>query len=81
MDLCKEILVRILENKEIKITFENFNINPTDIVECASYGALQKIKAIIQDDSLDDGECFIRIEEIVRVFEDLGSTGGTRHDF
>ena len=26
-------------------------------------------------------ECFIKIEEIIRLFESLGSDGGVRHDF
>lgn len=45
------------------------------------YQALEKIKAVVQDDSLSDGECFMRIEEIVCALEDLGSGGGPRHDF
>ena len=38
-------------------------------------------KAVIHDDSLTDNECFMKIEEIICVFEALGSNGGTRHDF
>jgi len=41
----------------------------------------QKIKAVIEDDSLEDRDCFIKIEEIVSAFEDIGSTCGPRHDF
>jgi hypothetical protein len=41
---------------------------------------LKQIKAILEDDSVDDKECFMKIEEIVKVFE---ATGGVkyRHDF
>ena len=35
----------------------------------------------LEDDSLEDSECFYRIEEIVCVFEGLGSDCGSRHDF
>ena len=42
--------------------------------------ALQ-IKAIIEDDRLNDSECFQKIEEIIRAFEEIGSGGGIRHDF
>ena len=45
------------------------------------YCALQKIKAIIQDDSLTDKECFCKIEAIVCLFGDLGIGCGNRHDF
>ena len=38
-------------------------------------------QAVIQDDSLADSECFMKIEEIIAVFEILGSGGGLRHDF
>ena len=43
--------------------------------------ALEKIKDILSNDEMDDKECFWRIEEIVRVFEELGSDAGNRHDF
>lgn len=77
MQLFKDILIRVIEE----------NITETDlkymshIVESESYKALKKIKTIIEDDSLDDRECFIKIEEIVRVFESVGSDCGNRHDF
>lgn len=56
-------------------------IDGSKIVELESYKALQKIKTIIEDDSLEDKECFMKIEEIVCLFEALGSDGGNRHDF
>ena len=81
MELYKEILTQILSNQEIHITFPNLNINPTVIIQSESYQALQKIKAVITDDSLSDSECFMKIEEIISIFETLGCNGGTRHDF
>lgn len=48
------------------------------MIEIESFNALQKIKAIIENDSFSDFEC---IEEIVCVFEEIGSNGGSRHDF
>ena len=81
MDLWKEILIRSLQSEKTDIEFTNFNINAREIVEMRCYLALQKIKAIIDDDSLLDKECFKQIEEIVCVLEDIGSGGGTRYDF
>ena len=52
-----------------------------DLIELNCYQTLKKIKAIIEDDSLDDPECFYRIEQIVCAFEEIGSDGGNRHDF
>ena len=47
----------------------------------ACYSALEQIKCILEDESLEDSECFEKIEEIICVFEDLGSDCGNRHDF
>lgn len=43
--------------------------------------ALARIRAVLADDSLDDPECFERIERIVCEMESLGLDCGTRHDF
>ena len=42
----------------------------------AAFQALKRIKEV-----LDDEKCFWRIEAIVNIFEELGSDGGSRHDF
>ncbi|MBP3304502.1 MAG: hypothetical protein J6L24_00895 [Oscillospiraceae bacterium] len=81
MELYKEILAHALMYGEVKVTFPNQNLDISQIIEGECYKALQKIKAIIEDDSLEDKECFTQIEEIVCVFEELGSNGGIRHDF
>lgn len=81
MELYKEILAAVLEKENIEVSFPNLKINAKEIMELECYKALQKIKAVIEDDSLEDEECFIKIEEIVRLFEALGSDGGIRHDF
>ena len=43
--------------------------------------ALEDIRAVLDDDTLDDPSCFQRIERIVTVYEALGAGGGSRHDF
>ena len=50
-------------------------------MEIVYYQALNEIKNIIEDDELEDPDCFEKIEKIVRLFESLGSNGGNRHDF
>ena len=52
-----------------------------EIVKDRCYQALEEIRGILADDTIDDEGCFYRIEEIVRVFEKIGSNGGGRHDF
>lgn len=81
MDLYREIIIDMLKSEEFNITLKNLTENMSDKVEMKCYKALQKIKAVINDDSLSDSECFIQIEQIIRIFEELGSNGGNRHDY
>ena len=68
MELYQEILHHILADEKIQVSFpELTNSDISKIVELECY--------------LEDSECFYRIEEIVCVFEDLGSDCGSRHDF
>ena len=52
-----------------------------DFLKSECYLALEKIRSILQDEALDDCDCFERIEEIVLAFEGIGSSCGCRHDF
>ena len=78
MELFKEILAKVLENEEIHITFPNLEFEGAiELVEMQSLKSLQKIKAIIDNDSLSDFQC---IEEIILVFEEAGASSN-RHDW
>ena len=82
MELYQEILCHVLANETVQISFPQLqNTDVTKIVELGCYQALHKIKAILEDDSLEDSECFQQIEAIVCTFEELGSNCGSRHDF
>lgn len=81
MELLKELLVKILEKEETHIVFPNLKISASDLVEMECYKALRKIKSVIENDSLEDKQCFMQIEEIINIFESSGSNGGGRHDF
>jgi len=78
MELYQAILAKLLYQEEAHVTFPNLQLDANEMIKEQCYIALQKIHAIIQNDSMNDFEC---IEEIVRVFEQLGSDGGNRHDF
>ena len=77
MELYKEILAKVMEKEEMHVIFPDLRLNASEIVEMQCYQALQKIKAIIEDDSLSDFMC---VEKIVCLFEQIGSDGGNRHD-
>ena len=81
MELYKEILAHALTYGQVQIIFPGPEPNISKIVEGECYKTLKKIKAIIEDDSLEDKECFMKIEQIVLAFEEMGSNGGIRHDF
>lgn len=42
--------------------------------------ALGEIRGVLDEDTPDEA-CFEKIEAIVRIFENIGADGGTRHDF
>lgn len=52
-----------------------------ELINSAACRALEEIRGVLDDDRLDDPECFRRIEEIVKIYEKIGSNAGTRHDF
>lgn len=82
MELFQEILCHALANEKAQVSFPGLtNTDAAKIALLECYQALRKIKAILEDESLEDSECFYRTPEIVCVFEELGSGCGNRHDF
>lgn len=77
-NLLEEIINKAISDEIDKIEVPSFD---EVLINMRCFEALKKIKGVLADDSLDDPECFRRIEEIVRIFEELGSDGGGRHDF
>ena len=78
----KEILIEILRHTNINISFSM--LDGTDfekIIQSELYDTLNRIRTIIQDGALDDAQCFEKIEEIVRLFEEKGIDCDARHDF
>ena len=81
MELFEQILWRYLAGQAIVISFPDLCIEPEKIIELRCYQAIKKIKDIIENDSLEDAECFMKIEEIICALEEIGIDGGIRHDF
>lgn len=81
MKLNVEILAYFLAKENAQILFPNLQLNATEIMELQCYQALYEIREIVRDDTLDDAECFDRIERVICTLESIGSNGGNRHDF
>lgn len=77
MKLYQEILAQEFANS-LSVALQD---DLQKIVEMKCYQALEEIKKVLDDETLDDPECFHKIEKIVCIFEEMGSDGGSRHDF
>ena len=53
----------------------------TAIVQDVCCRAILEIREILRDESLEDQNCFAKIEEIVCVLERMGLDGSGKHDF
>ena len=79
MELWRELLINGLLNQNYEFKCINDNILK-EILEIESYKVLYKIKQIIEDESLIDEDCFMRIEEIISTLEE-NNVFCNRHDF
>ena len=77
MQLHEEILARAIAEAVIPA----LQATCGRLIEMKCCQTLLQIYDIVADDTLDDPECFIRIERIVCALEDLGIGGGGRHDY
>ena len=80
-ELFKEIFLHAVITGEIQVSFHGMERTVAEVIEGKCYQALQKIKAVISDDSLEDPECIWKVEEILCVLEEIGCSGGCRHDY
>lgn len=80
MELKREVIANYV-GKLISDELRHMNIDFNNVVDTTSSIALTKIRDIVLDDTLDDPECFHRIEEIINVLDEAGIDYGTRHDF
>ena len=79
MKLWKEILARLLQEERLELHIPSAPSIET-LFEKECFQILQKIKDILEDDSLTDADCFEKIEQIICIFEEHG-TVIARHDF
>ena len=78
MEMYEEILLEYLHKNGVK---KFLNSSPESIVNNRCYKILKEIKEVIEDCEIDDSECFMKIEDIIRSFERAGIKCGSRHEF
>lgn len=77
MELYEQILCETIAREVIPA----LGIDSQKLVEMKCYQTIVRIYEILRDDSLEDRECFQRIEQIVCALDELGIGAGDRHDF
>ena len=78
MQIVQRMVADMLSRGEVMLSLSKETM---DYVEKRCFVLLERIRQILADDTLDDPECFQRIEEIVSLLESNGIDCGTRHDF
>lgn len=81
MKLNADILAHYLAREDAQIIFPQLKLNAEEIAQLECYQILCRIQQIVRDDTLEDRECFERIERIICALEEIGGNGGSRHDF
>lgn len=81
MELYHDMLCKILESEEFQILLPKWKMSIEGMIEMKCYLALNEIKKILENETLNDSDCFESIEKIIAVFESLGSGIKERHDF
>lgn len=76
-----ELYERILCDTIAKEVLPALRIDSQKLVEMKCYQLIQKIHEIVSDDTLDDPECFWRIEQIICALEEFGIDGGRKTRF
>lgn len=76
-----ELHERILCETIARDIIPSLHLDAEKLVEMKCYQAIRKIYAIVSDDSINDMDCFQKIEEIVCALDSLEIGGGGRHDF
>jgi len=80
VELWESILIHAISKQGIVVTIPDAP-DMEKLFEMDCYQALRDIRTILEDDSLSDPECFMRIEETISLFEALGNDTGPRRDF
>ena len=76
-----ELYEQILCESIARDVLPQLKIDYVELIEQRCYHTILQIYQILSDDSIEDPECFQKIEAIVSAFDQLGIGSGGRHDF
>lgn len=81
MEFYLNILAKLLIENGAQVTISCGEETLEQMMKERYCQALKEIRDVLDDDTLDDPECFQRIEKIVEIYESFGADAGSRHDF
>ncbi len=82
MTLDQELLQGLLRSQPMEIRFPGLKEGSlAALLHSAAYQALEEITRTVRDETLDDPQCFEKIEQIIGILEKHGIDPGFRHDF
>lgn len=79
MELWRELLISGLQNENYQFEFIDDKII-NKIIENKCYKVLLQIKQVLDDETMLDKDCFLKIEEIICTLE-KNKIFSDRHDF
>lgn len=81
MEFALKVLAKMLIDQGAQVTISCKEKALEQLMQDRCCQALREIRDVLADDTLEDPECFRRIERIVEIYEELGLNTGLRHDF
>lgn len=81
MELQQALLLNLLSRYDLQVSFPDLDGSLSALADSQAINTLSQIQAILRDDTLDDPECFHRIEAIVSLLEGVGIDCEGRHDW
>lgn len=76
-----ELYYKILADYFARYGYLGQMVDASPVIQDRCYQAICRIKGILEDDTMEDPECIIKIEEIMQVLEGNGIEIESRHDF
>ena len=71
MKLYKEILICLLKETDIEVDFKGIEFDFNKLLEDRCYVALNEIKKILANDTINNEDCLTKIQHIVDTYKTL----------